>query len=199
MAIDIRKFIGRFIEEARDHVTQLNDGLAALEAGQADQEIIHAIFRSAHTIKGSSRMLKLVSITETAHKLEDVMGGLRDGSVPFNAPLGQLLYRTVDAISSMLDKLAASLDPASLPATDPALCAALTQAATGQAMAPVTMAASDAAPAAQDMPATPAPPPPQVQAVEQPLAAGPAEPKLKAAETVRVRLDKLDELIKNGF
>ena len=62
MAIDIKKFIVRFIEEARDHINQLNEGLAALEAGRADQEGINTIFRSAHTIKGSSRMLKLVTI-----------------------------------------------------------------------------------------------------------------------------------------
>ena len=197
MAIDIKKFIGRFIEEARDHVTQLQDGLAALEAGQADKEAINTIFRSAHTIKGSSRMLKLVTITETAHKLEDVMGGLRDGSVPFSAPLGQLLYRTVDAIASLLDKLAESLDPASLPATDAALCAALTQAATGSVIEHGNaMPAAQAAPAVVQAPPAATAPEMQAQAVERPLAASPVEPRLKAAETVRVRLDKLDELIK---
>ncbi len=36
MAIDIRKFIGRFVEEARDHLARLGEGLAVLDAGRAD-------------------------------------------------------------------------------------------------------------------------------------------------------------------
>ena len=41
-------------------------------------DAIHAIFRAAHTIKGSSRMLRLAPITELAHRLEDVLGSLRE-------------------------------------------------------------------------------------------------------------------------
>jgi two-component system chemotaxis sensor kinase CheA len=189
MAIDIKKFIVRFIEEARDHINQLNDGLAALEAGSADKEGINTIFRSAHTIKGSSRMLKLATITETAHKLEDVMGGLRDGSLQFTPSLGQLLYRTVDALSGLVDKLAETSDGASLPPPDAALCAALAQAAVGEPAVVKDVAVVET-------PAT-SPDTAPVAALSAPAAAAPpVEVKLKAAETVRVRLSKLDELIK---
>jgi chemotaxis protein histidine kinase CheA len=199
MAIDITKFVIRFIEEARDHINRLNEGLAALESGSADKESINAIFRSAHTIKGSSRMLKLVTITETAHQLEDVMGALRDGTLPFNPPLGQLLYRAVDALATLVDKLAETNDPGSLPPTDKNLCAALAQAVSGQAAAaePSTITAAPApateiAAVPEIVPATSAP----AVAPSQPVAAPAAEAKLKTAETVRVRLNKLDELIK---
>ena len=194
MAIDIKKFVARFVEESRDHINKLNDGFAALESGSTDKEGINAIFRSAHTIKGSSRMLKLVPITETAHKLEDVMSALREGSLTYSPPLGQLLYRAVDAISAMVDKLADNGDVASLPASDATLCAALTQAASGQTgtepdnPAPKSASAPTAAPTA----AAPAvPPAPTLVAPSAPV-----ETKLKTAETVRVRLTKLDELIK---
>lgn len=212
MAIDIKKFVIRFIEEARDHIQKLHTGLAELESGQADKEGINTIFRSAHTIKGSSRMLKLVTISDTAHKLEDVMGGLRDGSLAFSPPLGQLLYRAVDMLSSLVDKLAESNDGAQLGPPDADLCAALTQAAAGQwgvatpapapAPAPVSVAPIPiAAPAPLQtpvvipaaVPAVPAVAPmPVAETGDKPL------PKitLKAAETVRVRLAKLDELIK---
>ena len=179
MAIDIKKFVTRFVEEARDHIRQLNDGLAALEAGSTDQEGINTIFRSAHTIKGSSRMLKLTSITETAHKLEDVMMRLRDGSLRFSPQLGQLLYRAVDALSTLVDKLAESTDGNSLPPADESLCEALAQVATGQAL---------------DLEITPMPT--HADTPGAPASTTPTEHKLKAAETVRVRLSKLDELIK---
>ena len=196
MAIDITKFIVRFVEEARDHIGRLSDGLAALEGGSADAEGVNAIFRSAHTIKGSSRMLKLAPITETAHKLEDVLGGLRDGSLAFTPALGQLLYQGVDAIAALVDALAETSDGASLPPPDATLCAALDQAAKGQVGggAAVPPPATDVAePAAASASAAPAPPATPVAAV--PAAPAP-EAKLKTPDTVRVRLTKLDELIK---
>jgi chemotaxis protein histidine kinase CheA len=199
MAIDIKKFVIRFIEEAREHINCLNDGLAALESGSADKESINAIFRSAHTIKGSSRMLKLTTITETAHQLEDVMGALRDGSLQFGSPLGQLLYRAVDALSALVDKLSETSDPASLPPTDKSLCAALAQAVTGQAVivepmivAPLPEMSVAAAPVAIASIADTTAATPNLIAAATQL----ADPKLKTSETVRVRLSKLDELIK---
>ncbi|MFA6016248.1 MAG: hybrid sensor histidine kinase/response regulator [Gallionellaceae bacterium] len=210
MAIDIKKFVIRFIEEARDHINRLNDGLAALDSGSTDKEVINSIFRSAHTIKGSSRMLKLTPITETAHKLEDVMGGLRDGSLQFSPALGQLLYRAVDALSAIVDKLAAAPE-APLHASDLALCTELEHACSGQpANVPpaLPLPAVEAAHKAETaVPVAPALPAAQVDEVPDVLSAPsprplqtPAvpsnEPKLKAAETVRVRLSKLDELIK---
>jgi chemotaxis protein histidine kinase CheA/ActR/RegA family two-component response regulator len=210
VAIDLGKFIVRFVEEARDHINRLNDGLSELEAGSADQEGINAIFRSAHTIKGSSRMLKLTTITETAHKLEDVMGVLRDGSLKFDAGLGQLLRRAVDALASLVDALADTLDGSKLPPTDADLCAALAQAASGQASATISASPAPAATEAASKtsePVTPAAAPPQptspapaavspAPTFSAPSPTAPAEQKLKTADTVRVRLNKLDELIK---
>jgi two-component system chemotaxis sensor kinase CheA len=180
VAIDITKFVIRFVEEARDHINRLNQGLGELEAGNADREIINAIFRSAHTIKGSSRMLKLVSISQTAHKLEDVLGALRDGSLQFTATLGQLLYRAVDTISELVDTLALTSDGANLPPPNESLCADLAAAA-NTSTEPIVVAAP-AVPVAS----------PVAPADERAV----VEPKFKVAETVRVRLNKLDELIK---
>lgn len=175
MAIDVTKFIGRFVEEARDHLNRLNDGVAALERG--DTEIIHAIFRSAHTIKGSARMLKLTTLSETAHKLEDLLGALREKSILFSPPLSGLLHQGIDTLSALVELLAVSPDSSRLPPLDEALCSALAQAASG----------TPAVPTPQDPP-----PPPSASTGDPPL----PEPQLKTAETVRVRLEKLDDLIK---
>jgi len=186
VAIDIKKFVIRFIEEARDHVARLNEGLAAMEAGVADKERINAVLRSAHTIKGSSRMLKLQPITETAHRLEDVLDALRGGQIQFNAALAQTLYRGVDAIAGLVDRLAETHDGTALPVSDAVLCAALAAAATGTTG--VTGATGAAEPAAGE-------------ATElEPVSASPmtnaVAPKLKAPDTVRVRLTKLDQIVK---
>ena len=129
MALDLQKFLGRFAEEARDHIARLETGLVTLESGAADSEAINALFRSAHTLKGSSRMLKLTSITETAHRLEDVLGALREGKVAYSPALGSLLMRGVDAIHAMVAQMEVS--KGALPPADPALCAALARATEG--------------------------------------------------------------------
>ncbi len=208
MAIDLSKFVARFVEESRDHIGRQGDGIAALESGTANAEGINALFRSAHTIKGSSRMMKLVPITEIAHRLEDVLGALRDGSRGFDAALGQLLFRGVDAMAALVDKLAENPDAAGLPAADKQLCEALAAAArneTAAALTPDAAPVSETAQAATS--ATPAREPASAPETNQGAthageeasaaqAASAAEVKLKAVDTVRVRLGKLDELIK---
>jgi chemotaxis protein histidine kinase CheA len=106
MAFDLSKFIGRFVEEAREQVNTLNKGMLALEKDPGDLEIINQIFRSAHTIKGSSRMLKLLAISELAHKVEDALGALRAGTVQFCPGLGKALYQGVDALAGLVEKVA---------------------------------------------------------------------------------------------
>ena len=186
MAISLAKFVLRFIEEAREHLTRLADGVASLEKGASDPELINLLFRSAHTVKGSSRMVKLDTITETAHRMEDILGALRDGSLSFSQELGQLLYRSIDTISQLVDRAAENPDAPHMPPVDEQLCRALDALLAGET-APVPEASPEtAAPSAQ--------PPAAETASAVPATA--TEPKLKTAETVRVRLAKLDELIK---
>lgn len=173
MALDIKRFTARFVDEARDHLRKVEDGLAVLDGTPGDSETVNAVFRSAHTVKGSSRMLKLVQITETAHKVEDVLGALRDGGLTWSPELRRLLQRGVDALSSQVDAVADGNPP---PDPDPALCAALAAALGGPPPS------AEPPPAAEPQPQ--AEPPPQ------------AEVRLKSADTVRVQLTKLDELIR---
>lgn len=153
MALDIGKFIGRFIGEARDHLTRLEAGLAALETQPDDAEAINALFRSAHTIKGSARMIKLLGISANAHRMEDLLGALRAGTRrPEAANLG-LLLRGVDAIAAQLDQVEASGGD---PPADEALCLALAQAA-GLEEPPAAGSMAASAPPTSAVPAATAP------------------------------------------
>ncbi|MBK1723659.1 hybrid sensor histidine kinase/response regulator [Thiocystis violacea] len=187
MALDIKKFLGRFTGEARDHLARLEGGLTALSAGDGlDGETINGLFRAAHTIKGSARMLKLDSIAETAHQLEEVLGALRDGKLQQPPELGSLLMRGVDAISALVEQVEPS--GGQLPPADQSLCAALAQAAAG-----TPPAAAAESPGATNQP-DPDPEPELDIPPSAPAAASSAG--VRAPETVRVRLEKLDELIK---
>ncbi|TAN44756.1 MAG: hybrid sensor histidine kinase/response regulator [Nitrospirae bacterium] len=169
MAIDLKKFIGRFIEEAKDHLDKLGQGIMDLEKSPDDAENINSIFRSAHTIKGSSRMMNLTPITEVAHKLEDVLGSLREKKITHSAKLSDLLLRAVDAISDMVDMVASGKE---ITADNSALCESLIKAAEK---------APSEGPVAQGRP--------DVKAES-------ADNKHKAQETFKIKADKLDDLIK---
>ncbi|NTW98772.1 MAG: hybrid sensor histidine kinase/response regulator, partial [Geobacteraceae bacterium] len=85
MAFDHSKFLARFVEEAREHCSRISEGLLNLEKSPGDVETINALFRSAHTIKGSSRMMKLSGVTELSHKMEDVLDAVRGGKISLSS------------------------------------------------------------------------------------------------------------------
>lgn len=107
MAFDHSKFLARFIEEAREHCSRISEGLLNLEKTPGDTEILNGLFRSAHTIKGSSKMMKLSGVAELAHKMEDVLDALRGGKIPLSHSVSDLLFRGIDAVSLMLEQIAA--------------------------------------------------------------------------------------------
>jgi chemotaxis protein histidine kinase CheA len=206
MAIDRSKFIGRFVEEARDHLVRLDRGLAEMAQGSAGEGItaseIDALFRSAHTIKGSARMLRLLPICDTAHAIEDLLGAFRSRQVQADAGLTALLQRGVDAIASAVDQLDRQPDPDALAPADAELCAALSAAATpGDAARPAAPAANQATErtATQEAKAASAPAPasaPTPAPAKSPAPAAPPTSGLSDSDTLRVRLDHLDGLIR---
>ena len=135
MAFDYAKFISRFIDESREHCSRITDGLLSLEHSPGDTETLNALFRSAHTIKGSSRMLKQLTVSDLAHRMEDVLDAVRNHRIPFSPMLPDVLFRGVDLLVAMLDALASGETPRKAPA---ALCAELATLAFGEAATPVS-------------------------------------------------------------
>ncbi|MBF0415149.1 MAG: hybrid sensor histidine kinase/response regulator [Magnetococcales bacterium] len=103
MAMDMSRFIKRFVSEARDHIETINKGLAAFEEGKGDADLINSVFRSAHTIKGTSRMIKLLSISEMAHGMENIFGLVREGRMTVDADVAEVLYRGIDWIAAQVE------------------------------------------------------------------------------------------------
>ncbi len=129
MAFDHSKFLARFVEEAREHCSRINQGLINLESAPGDAETLNALFRSAHTIKGSSRMMKLTGVTELAHHMEDVLDAVRGGKVPLAARVSDSLFRGVDALSALLERISGGEGSAEAPDQ---LCKELAAAAAGE-------------------------------------------------------------------
>lgn len=107
MAFDISKFIGKFTAEARDHIIKMNQFLLDFEKNPDDIDLLNQVFRSAHTIKGSSKILSLTPISGLAHKLEDTLDALRNGEILPSKELFSLIFQSVDAVSVMVDQIEA--------------------------------------------------------------------------------------------
>ena len=129
VAFDKAKFLTRFIDEAKEHVSRLNEGLQILEKNPDDAETLNGVFRSAHTIKGSARMMKLIPVSLLAHKTEDVLDAFRQKKIMPSKALSDLLFQGTDAIDSMLDRIAEGEEVNEVPET---LCLALERAVLGE-------------------------------------------------------------------
>jgi len=95
-----------FIVEARELLQAMEQSLLQLESEPGDQDAIGAIFRAAHTIKGSAGLFGLASIVGFTHIVEDVLDRLREGSVAVDAALIALLLKCGDHMLELVEVVA---------------------------------------------------------------------------------------------
>lgn len=102
---DVSHYLGVFIEEAKEHIESLEENLVKLEKEPYNQDLIQAIFRSFHTIKGSSGSMGFQQMTELAHLLENLLDRVRRGEVSVSSSLIDLLLQGVDFLKRMLEEI----------------------------------------------------------------------------------------------
>lgn len=100
-----QKILGYFIEEAKEHLETLEQGLMDLTSVVNDPERINEMFRAAHSVKGGAAMLGYNSIQKTAHRLEDCFKILREQDVPVDRELENLFFKGYDTLHELLDQL----------------------------------------------------------------------------------------------
>jgi len=106
VSINLDQALQTFIVEARELLQAMEQSLLQLESDPGDQDAIGAIFRAAHTIKGSAGLFGLASIVGFTHIVEDVLDRLRDGSVAVDAALIALLLKCGDHMLELIDVVA---------------------------------------------------------------------------------------------
>jgi chemosensory pili system protein ChpA (sensor histidine kinase/response regulator) len=98
-----REVLDFFIPEAEEHLQIATQCLLGLESNPAAEEI-HRLFRSVHTIKGSAAQVGLRRLGAVAHRLEDLIGQLRDGALPSSAEITDVCLQTVDSLRKFLHR-----------------------------------------------------------------------------------------------
>lgn len=111
MDFDREAVMASFLMEAQESLELMEQSLLELESNSsADMELVHDIFRSAHTIKGNAFALELHTLAEFAHVLEDLLDVLRGHNALPGQEVVSLLLNAVDEFRTMVPAAAAGID-----------------------------------------------------------------------------------------
>ena len=92
-----------FIIEGRELLNEMEAALLRLAGEDEPAESINAIFRAAHTIKGSAGLFSLDAVVAFTHVVESLLDEVREGVVPLDEPLTELLLACGDHIGTLID------------------------------------------------------------------------------------------------
>ena len=113
-----------FLVEAGEILEQLSEQLVELESRPDDMDLLNAIFRGFHTVKGGAGFLQLNELVECCHIAENVFDILRKGERRVNAELMDVVLQALDAVNEMFSQVRERTEPT--PAS-PELLAALSR------------------------------------------------------------------------
>ena len=105
-----QRILGYFIEEAKEHLQTLEQGILQLATSVQDTETVNEMFRAAHSVKGGAAMLGYTSIQKTAHRLEDSFKILKDNPVDVDQKLETLFLNGYDHLQDLIERLEHSAD-----------------------------------------------------------------------------------------
>jgi chemotaxis protein histidine kinase CheA len=190
---DMDDIVRDFLVESNENLDQLDRDLVTLEKDPAAREVLSSIFRTIHTIKGTTGFLGFSRLESVAHVGENLLSSLRDGRLLLDAEITTALLAMVDAVREMLVNIETTGKEGE--GNYSALIETLTRLQTGEnnvskvgPAAPPAQAALPAPPVASAVAAAPpapplaavAPPAPPAVFAAPPVAAAPASTAIAA-------------------
>ncbi|MGB3748492.1 MAG: chemotaxis protein CheA [Rhodanobacter sp.] len=141
-AVDLTQFHKTFFEESLEGLDAMEAALLALDSGSTDHELVHTIFRAAHSIKGGAATFGFADVAAFTHVAESLLEEVRSERRGVDGELIDLLLRSVDCLRAMLDHTSRGMPAAD--ADSEALRGELVRLVSGEA-APAPVAATPAA------------------------------------------------------
>mgnify|MGYP001544165059 FL=1 len=112
MAIDTSdEIVQDFLVESKEILESLSEQLVGLEQSPDDRELLNAVFRGFHTIKGGAGFLNLEALVEVCHITEDLFNLLRQGDLSVTPPLMDTVLQALDNVNEMFDTIEGGEDP----------------------------------------------------------------------------------------
>ncbi len=202
------EIVHEFLVESYENLDQLDQDLVALESAPTSRELLSSIFRTVHTIKGTSGFLGYSNLERVSHTGESLLAELRDGARRMDQATTDVLLALVDTLRAIL----ASIEAGRGDDHDVEPTIARIVAVQEGAVPPEPAAVPESAPSPEPEPAAePAPEPARKvigkrRATEAPAAPTPAAPVAEQPEpehhrnaaesSIRVDVELLDSLMR---
>ena len=103
--LDMDQALPTFLAESRELLEEMEGALLSVLDSEERQEPVNAIFRAAHTIKGSAGLFGLDGVVRFTHVLESVLDRVRDGDLALGPALVSLLLEARDHMSLQVDAI----------------------------------------------------------------------------------------------
>jgi two-component system chemotaxis sensor kinase CheA len=147
MSVELdNELLNVFLIEARELLESLGEQLVDLEASPGDAELLNAVFRAFHTVKGGAGFLGLNAMVELCHRAEDLLNEARNGAVVLNPGFMDALLESLDLLNDMMRAADAGVpaEPAPRSVLDRLLIPGRAGSAPPVALSPVMSSASSA-------------------------------------------------------
>ncbi|MBQ9365757.1 MAG: Hpt domain-containing protein, partial [Schwartzia sp.] len=103
--MDTNQYMEMFLEESREHLDSLDDGLMTLEKDPSELSVLNDIFRNAHTLKGMSATMGYNKIAELTHDMENILDLLRNEKIAVTEEIVDTLLKCKDALEQMVESI----------------------------------------------------------------------------------------------
>jgi two-component system chemotaxis sensor kinase CheA len=100
---EFNRFKVTFFEECVEQLSEMENNLGRLDAGESDSETLNAIFRPVHSIKAGAGAFKFTALVTFAHSFETVLDHLRDARLAATPEVTGLLLRAGDVLADLVD------------------------------------------------------------------------------------------------
>jgi two-component system chemotaxis sensor kinase CheA len=109
---EMKELLDSFLIETQEILDTLDQDLMQLESQAENFDLLNSVFRSFHTIKGTSSFMGFEQITEITHHAEDILNKLRKAELKVNAEIVDALLEVYDWLKMLLKKAqAGDLEP----------------------------------------------------------------------------------------
>lgn len=184
------ELLGDFVTESREHLSQIETQVLALERDPQDAEALNSVFRGFHTIKGLAGFLELWEVQKLAHHVETALDLARNGQLQITPAVIDVILESADRLHRWVEHVDGTVHGALSPppGSDEGFLAriqALTQAPAESTADNSALAVMAAAVENAGEPATPPAAP----------AMGKTPPRRNESSTVKVDTAKLDYLV----
>lgn len=106
MALDVdQEILADFLVEAGEILELLSEQLVDLEQHPSDRELLNAIFRGFHTVKGGAGFLQLEPMVDCCHSAENLFDRLRNEELQVSSQLMDLVLQALDAVNAMFESV----------------------------------------------------------------------------------------------